>query len=194
MPLILPSPGTFHYEEKKSKFIGNCASVQTKEEALAFITQIRAAHKTANHNVYAYSVTENNTIRFSDDGEPSGTAGMPVLNVFQKSGIINFVCVVSRYFGGTLLGAGGLVRAYTKTAKGAMEAAQPEELIIYQLYKLTCTYPQHDKIKYNLEKDEIEVLNWEYTDKCQAILKVREDQFTTLQTYDILAELYSLSD
>ena len=115
-------------------------------------------------------------IRFSDDGEPGGTAGMPVLNVFQKAGVIDFVCVVTRYFGGTLLGAGGLVRAYTKAAKGAMEAASPEELIITTMYKVTCGYAQLDKLKYNFDKLGIEILEWVYTEQVAAIVRVREDQ------------------
>jgi uncharacterized YigZ family protein len=176
MPLILPKPGFFELEEKRSKFLGRCSPVQTKDEALAFIEEVRTSHKDANHNVFAYSITEGNIIRFNDNGEPSGTAGMPVLNVFQKAGVIDFACVVTRYFGGTLLGAGGLVRAYTKTAKGAMEAAEPEELVIITSYQVTCAYPHLDRVKYNFDKWGIEVLGWDYTDKCQAIVRVREEQ------------------
>jgi len=176
MPLILPTPASFQMEEKKSKFIGHCAPVRSKDEALAFISEIRAEHKTANHNVFAYSVTEGNIIRFNDDGEPGGTAGMPVLNVYQKAGIIDFVCVVTRYFGGTLLGAGGLVRAYTKAAKGAMEAAGPEELVIITTHTVTCTYARLDQVKYNLNKWGIEVVEWVYTDQASATVRVREAQ------------------
>ena len=176
MPLILPKTGIYELEEKRSKFLGRCGPVQSKDEALAFIEETRSVHRGANHNVFAYSIRESNIIRFSDDGEPGGTAGMPVLNVFQKAGIINFVCVVTRYFGGTLLGAGGLVRAYTKAAKGAMEAAGPEELVISKLYKVTCAYPQLDKLKYNFEKWGIEVLEWAYTDQVDATVRVREEQ------------------
>jgi len=176
MPLILPRAGEFELIEKKSRFIGRCTPVQTAGEAKAFIENVRAANRDANHNVFAYSVTENNVIRFNDDGEPSGTAGMPVLNVLQKAGVINFVCVVTRYFGGTLLGAGGLVRAYTKAAKGAMEAAGPEVLIVYTAYRVNCTYPNLDRVKYNFDKAGIEVLGWEYTEQCQAIVKIRADQ------------------
>ena len=176
MPLILPKPGTYEMEEKRSRFLGRCAPAQTVVEAKAFIDEIRTLHKDANHNVFAYSVSEGNIIRFNDDGEPGGTAGMPVLNVFQKAGVIDFVCVVTRYFGGTLLGAGGLVRAYTKAAKGAMEAARPEELIIIKFYKITCAYSNLDRVKYNFDKWGLEVLDWIYTDQCQAIVKVKEEQ------------------
>ena len=122
MPLILPKEGHFEYEEKRSRFIGRCAPASSEAQARQFIENIRSLEKGANHNVLAYSVTEGNIVRFNDDGEPSGTAGMPVLNVYERAGIIDWVCVVTRYFGGTLLGAGGLVRAYTKAAKGAMDA------------------------------------------------------------------------
>lgn len=176
MPLILPKSGTFEFEEKKSKFLGHCISVQEEEEAKNFIREVSNVHRSANHNVYAYSITADNIIRFSDNGEPSGTAGMPVLNVFQKAGVINFACVVTRYFGGTLLGAGGLVRAYTKTAKGAMDAAEPEEQVFYKTYCVTCAYSNLDRVKYNLNTLGIEVLDWVYTEQCQAIVRMREEQ------------------
>lgn len=176
MPLILPKAGTFELEEKKSKFLAACSPISTKNDALEFIEALRIKHRTANHNVFAYSVTDGNHIRFSDDGEPGGTAGMPVLNVFQKAGVIDFVCVVTRYFGGTLLGAGGLVRAYTKAAKGAMDNAGPEVLVITTAYRITCPYPNLDRVKYNLNKWGIEVLHWDYTEECTAIVQVREEQ------------------
>jgi len=176
MPLILPKNGYYEIEEKKSKFFGHCAPVQNVDEAKAFIDDIRAQHQNANHNVFAYSVTEGNVIRFNDDGEPSGTAGMPVFHVYDKTGIINWVCVVTRYFGGTLLGTGGLVRAYGKAAKGAMEDAGPEELIVINTYLVTCSYSNLDRVKYNFNKQNFEVVDWDYTDKCQAIVRIREFQ------------------
>ena len=175
MPLILSKPGTFNLEEKRSKFIGYCAPVKTAEEARSVIEEISSRNRSASHNVFAYGISACNTVRFSDDGEPHNTAGIPVLNVFQKAGVIDFVCVVTRYFGGTLLGAGGLVRAYTKTAKGALDAAKPEEQIIYKLYRITCPYNQLDKIKYQFNKCGIEILDIKYTDHCEALVQVREE-------------------
>jgi len=175
-PIILTKPGIFELEEKRSKFIGYCTSVKNEAEARVVISEIRAAHSKANHNVFAYATVEDNIIRMSDDGEPSGTAGMPVLNVFQKSGIIDYVCVVTRYFGGTLLGAGGLVRAYSKAAKGAMEAAEPQELIIKTLYRVTCEYNRFDQVKYNLDKWDIPILNAEFTTHCTLTVEVTEAQ------------------
>ena len=110
--------------EKKSEFIGYLCPVQTEEQAVAFIEEIRAMHRKATHNCYAYILRENNAARHSDDGEPGGTAGVPIYEVLRKEGLTDVCCVVTRYFGGVLLGAGGLVRAYTKGAKDAVDAAQ----------------------------------------------------------------------
>ena len=175
MPLILPKEGRFELEEKRSRFIGRCAPVETEAEAKQYIETIRAIERGANHNVYAYSIAETNVIRFNDDGEPGGTAGMPVLNVLDKAGVINWVCVVTRYFGGTLLGAGGLVRAYTKAAKGAMEDAGPTPQVFYKHYRVTCEYSQFDRVKYNFDKWGVEVLDVEYTDICTVYVRVRDE-------------------
>lgn len=115
--------GTNEFTEKRSRFIGYVRYTPTEEEALAFIAEICEKHKTATHNVYAYSIRNNNIMRYSDNGEPQGTAGLPVLDVFRKAEIFDVCCVVTRYFGGTLLGTGGLVRAYSHAAKIALDAA-----------------------------------------------------------------------
>ena len=114
---------TAEYEEKKSRFIAQLAFADTEEKALAFLEQVRAANRTARHNVYAYRLREGSRERYSDDGEPAKTAGTPVLEVLQHSGLVDVICVVTRYFGGTLLGTGGLVRAYTTAAADALKAA-----------------------------------------------------------------------
>ena len=174
MPLVLPKPGSFEMEEKRSRFIGFCAPVSCEDEALDIIVDVRKSHPKANHNVYAYST--NGVPRQSDDGEPHGSSGMPVLNVFEKSGVINYVCVVTRYFGGTLLGFGGLVRAYTKAAKGALDDAGPTLLVITKTFKVTCNYPKFDKTKYNLEQLSIEILDINYTETCTITVRVKEPQ------------------
>lgn len=110
--------------EKKSRFIGYAKPVQTEAEAIEFVKKIRSKHPDATHNVYAYKVRENNVQRYSDDGEPAGTAGIPTLDVIQKEDLTDICVVVTRYFGGTLLGAGGLVRAYSRGAKIAVDAAK----------------------------------------------------------------------
>lgn len=114
---------TFEYEEKRSRFIAAASFADSEETALAFLNKIRAANRTARHNVYAY-VLQNGRVRYSDDGEPAKTAGTPVLECIHHAGISDVVVVVTRYFGGILLGTGGLVRAYTAAASGALASAE----------------------------------------------------------------------
>ena len=134
------------FVEKRSRFIGYVKPVSTEEEATAFISQIRSRHWDARHNVYAYSLREGNIKRYSDDGEPSGTAGMPVLDVIVKNGIVDVCVVVTRYFGGVLLGTGGLVRAYSQGCKLALDAG---EIILMQsclICSTRCNYNQYGKV------------------------------------------------
>ena len=132
--------------EKRSRFIGYCKPVSTEEEATAFIAAIRSRHWDARHNVYAYSLRGGNLRRYSDDGEPSGTAGMPVLDVLQKSGVTDVCVVVTRYFGGVLLGTGGLVRAYSQAARLGLDAAQVVLMERCAACTLRCTYTHDGKI------------------------------------------------
>ena len=134
------------FTEKRSRFIGYCKPVKTEEDATAFINEIRAKHWDARHNVYAYSLREGNLRRYSDDGEPSGTAGMPVLDVITKNGVYDVCVVVTRYFGGILLGKGGLVRAYAQGAKLALEAGQVIKMQSCLLCSLGCSYNQYGKV------------------------------------------------
>ena len=134
------------FTEKRSRFIGYCKPVKTEEDATAFINEIRAKHWDARHNVYAYSLREGNLRRYSDDGEPSGTAGMPVLDVITKNEVYDVCVVVTRYFGGILLGKGGLVRAYAQGAKLALEAGQVIKMQSCLLCLLGCSYNQYGKV------------------------------------------------
>lgn len=133
--------------EKHSRFIGRVWRVETEAEALAKIRQMREKHWDATHNVYAYIIRENSIMRYSDDGEPSGTSGMPTLNVFRQENIQNVCCVITRYFGGVLLGAGGLVRAYSASAKLALDAAGICEMAQWKELLLSCSYAQFERIK-----------------------------------------------
>ena len=135
------------FTEKKSEFIGHISPVTTEEEAIAFVNAIRKQYADAKHNVYAYILRENNTMRFSDDGEPHGTAGMPVLDVLRKAGITDCAVVVTRYFGGILLGTGGLVRAYTQGAKMALEQAGIAELVELTAFSVKVGYSDHGKVE-----------------------------------------------
>ena len=134
--------------ERKSRFIGYCRPVKNQDEAVDFINEIRAMHRQATHNVYAYVLREDNIMRYSDDGEPAGTAGVPVLEVIKKEGLTDVCVVVTRYFGGILLGAGGLVRAYGKSAKLGIDEAVRIEKIYCNLYLVRCDYSTYGKLEY----------------------------------------------
>lgn len=134
------------FTEKRSRFIGYCLPVSTEKQAIDFINSKRSEHWDATHNVYAYSLREGNIKRYSDDGEPSGTAGMPVLDVITKNEIYDVCIVVTRYFGGVLLGTGGLVRAYSQGAKVALEAAKPVLMQCCLSCVLECSYNQYGKV------------------------------------------------
>ena len=136
----------FEYEDRKSVFIGQARPVSTETEALAFIDSVKKRYPDARHHVYAYVLRENFTTRFTDDREPQGTAGMPVLDIIRKNGCTDVVIVVTRYFGGTLLGTGGLVRAYTSAALGALEAAEIIRYDIYTTVEISVSYSDYGKI------------------------------------------------
>ena len=133
------------FVDRRSRFIARVAPVTSEEEALAFLNNIRQDHS-ATHHVFAYRLRERNFTRYNDDGEPSGTAGLPVLDILERGEITDAIIVVSRWFGGTLLGTGGLVRAYSTAAKMAVEAAGIVEMGIAGLYSLSITYGDYDKV------------------------------------------------
>ena len=138
--------GEDEFYEKKSRFIGRLWPVESEEEALEKIQAMKKQHYDATHNCWAYIIRDG-AGRFSDDGEPGGTAGMPMLQVLQREGLFNVVCVVTRYFGGILLGAGGLVRAYTKGAKIAVDAAGKSMKRVWSVLYLPCPYPFYERVK-----------------------------------------------
>ena len=144
--LVPTSFGEDEFVEKKSRFIGRAWPVETEEEALAHIAEMKKQHYDATHNCWAY-VMKDGAVRFSDDGEPGGTAGMPMVQVLQKEQLYNVVCVVTRYFGGTLLGAGGLVRAYTKGAKIAIDAAGKSMKRVWSVIYLPIPYSFYERVK-----------------------------------------------
>jgi len=150
--LTLGMPAEDRFTEKKSVFIGNAARVETEDEAIAFVKKIKAKYPDAKHNVYAYILRENNLSRFTDDGEPHGTAGMPVLNVLRGRNLVDCAVVVTRYFGGILLGTGGLVRAYTDGAILAVNAAGTVEMSPCALIRTDSDYTDYQKIRYSVTK------------------------------------------
>lgn len=156
-------------EEKKSRFICSLAHVESEEEALAHLEAIRSANRMARHNVYAYILRNSGTgrVRYSDDGEPQKTAGLPTLDVLQHAELTDVIAVVTRYFGGTLLGTGGLVRAYTQATQAAVEAAPLVVVSVCVDITVTLPYPSYESVL-RLAQD------------CQA--KVKDTQFTDVVT------------
>ena len=136
---------TGEYEEKKSRFIAQLSFADSEEAAVAFLEQVRAANRTARHNVYAYRLRAGNRERYSDDGEPAKTAGTPALEVLQHSGLTDLIVVVTRYFGGVLLGTGGLVRAYTAAASGALQSAELVSMRLVVDCKVRVSYAQFEQ-------------------------------------------------
>ena len=152
--------------EKRSKFIGSICHINSEEEALYYINKIKKEHYDANHNVFAYIT--NGTKRYSDDGEPSKTAGLPILDMLENQNITDVVCVVTRYFGGTLLGTGGLVRAYTGAAKLALENAGIKKMLLHTSLSVLIPYNLFDSVKYLAGECNCSFVSCEYTDKVLA--------------------------
>ena len=150
------------YEEKKSRFIGQVAHVETEEEAVAFLEAVRAANPMARHNVYAYILRANNRVRYSDDGEPARTSGLPTLSVLEHDELKDVICVTTRYFGGTLLGTGGLVRAYTKAAQEALAQARQVTFAMCSDLVLSVDYSKYDQLRHWLDGRGIQVLSSDF--------------------------------
>ena len=147
----------------KSRFIGYGCPCETEEEALAFLVRIRQKHKDATHNCYAYIIGLNSGImRYSDDGEPGGTAGMPIIEVMKARGVVNCAVVVTRYFGGILLGTGGLVRAYTQGAQVAVAAAGVQRMSLYTVALIACPYNLYEIILHLLPDHDCAVEETDY--------------------------------
>lgn len=173
---------TAEYEEKKSRFIAQLAFADTEEKALAFLEQVRAANRTARHNVYAYRLREGSRERYSDDGEPAKTAGTPVLEVLQHSGLVDVICVVTRYFGGTLLGTGGLVRAYTTAAADALKAADVVTVRSVVRLSVTVDYSLYERASLLVDAAGAKQAPPQFTDKVTLEWTMPEGTQNTLVT------------
>ncbi len=166
---------------EKSTFIGYAKPIKTEEEAIEFINEIKKKHKDATHNVWAYTVGKSMNIqRYSDDGEPQGTAGIPTLEVIKKEDLRDVVVVVTRYFGGIKLGAGGLVRAYTKGAKIGLEAAKIIEKVIYQEIKIKIDYNQLGKVQNEIMNMGYFIKDTIYEDNVEIIVYSRKNEIDNL--------------
>ena len=135
------------FVEKRSRFISHLWRVESEAEARTRIEEMKKKYYDARHNCWSYLLKEGNVVRYSDDGEPQGTAGQPMLNVFQRQEVTNVCCVVTRYFGGILLGAGGLTRAYTQGAKDALTVSGIARMSLWTLWDVPCTYPLYERMK-----------------------------------------------
>lgn len=158
-----------YYEiiEKKSKFIANLINIESKEEAERKIKELKKFYHDARHNCIAYRVFENGKIyeKSSDDGEPSGTAGAPMLNILQKSNLCNILVVVTRYFGGILLGTGGLVKCYSEATIGSIEMAKKANVVLGTEFEVELEYNYLENFKYYCKKNNIEIINIMYSEK-----------------------------
>lgn len=184
----------------KSRFIGYASPCQTEEEALSFLRSIREKHRDATHNCYAYVIGENAGImRYSDDGEPGGTAGLPMMEVLKNRQVVNCCAVVTRYFGGVLLGAGGLVRAYTKGCAMALNAAQVVRMVLSQKILLDVPYPLWDRVNHSLKTLPVILEDTQFGASVEATLLIRSQdmervgQFLTAIT-DARAEWLELEE
>lgn len=168
------------FVEKKSRFIGYIASAKTEDEALSFINKIKKENYNATHNVSAYILRESGIKRYSDDGEPQGTAGIPVLDVLEKEGIVDAVIVVTRYFGGILLGAGGLVRAYSKGAKTAIDAGEIVVMQSCDVYSVEMDYSFYGIALKIVEKFECKILSSDFAESVELRIMTVSDKSSDL--------------
>ncbi|MBO5343005.1 MAG: YigZ family protein [Ruminococcus sp.] len=177
----ISKPASDSFIEKKSEFIGYIAPVKTNDEAVAFINQIKAMHRKARHNVYAYILREDNISRYSDDGEPQGTAGVPVLEVLQKRGLTDVCVVVTRYFGGILLGGGGLLRAYSHAASIACDAAHIMDMRLCHRLTIKTDYNLYGKINYILPNFDVITMNSDFADAVTLEILVMSEKLDSLR-------------
>ena len=177
----LAAPVQTSFIEKRSEFIGYLSPVTTNEEAVAFINSVKAEHRKAKHHVYAYILRDSNITRYSDDGEPQGTAGVPVLEVLQKRQLTDLCCVVVRYFGGILLGGGGLVRAYSHSASISCDAAQIQHMCESIPLTLQMDYTLYGKVTNILPKYGVLEKNSDFGTDVMLELQVRAEVIEKLK-------------
>lgn len=181
MPYItIKAPAQDEFVEKKSRFIGYISPVRTPEEAAEFIAEIKALHREATHNVSAWRLRDGQK-RYSDDGEPQGTAGIPVLDVIEKEGLVDVCIVATRYFGGILLGGGGLVRAYSHTAKLAVDAAQKLAMLECRELSVSLDYSLYGRLSYILPEYEIKVLSSDFGERVSLSLLIKSERYPAFE-------------
>ena len=177
MEFLTADKGDFTTEIKRSEFIGKLVKVNSEEEAKNFVNAVKKEHSLATHNCYAYIVFDDGVerVRYSDDGEPQGTAGLPILNVLKNKGFYNVAVVVTRYFGGVKLGAGGLVRAYSEAAAGACNNAKVTKCVLCSKFKVDFSYDNYKKFTNFRMPKYSKTLSIEYSDKVSVLFAVRKE-------------------
>ncbi len=179
----------FEYEDRKSVFIGEAFPIKSENDALMYIASVKKEYPDAKHHVYAYVLRENSIMRFTDDGEPQGTAGMPMLDVIRKKGCTDVLVIVTRYFGGTLLGTGGLVKAYTSAAVGALENAVFVTYDVYSNFHIEVNYSDYQKLISLLASANFTIEDTKFTDTVNIYGKIKKSQ--TEQFREDISELTS---
>lgn len=178
--LTIKTQATSEYVEKRSKFLGAAFPCKTEEEALGILEKLRSKYWDARHNCFAFVVDEGRTSRFSDDGEPHGTAGKPILEVINGKGLKNVLVVVTRYFGGVLLGTGGLVRAYTEATKEALENAETVEMIPCTVFEVICEYQDHSTLL-KITENIAGVIDTQFTDKVSLTFALKDQDIADFE-------------
>lgn len=183
-------------EVKRSKFIATLCHVETENEATEFINRQRKKYWDAKHNVYAFIIRQNGTKRFSDDGEPHSTAGLPVTEVIEGFGITDVAAVVTRYFGGILLGTGGLVRAYSEAVSEALKSAEVVTVLPAKRFKIICDYTQFDVLSKVLNDNKAKIISTDFSDKIEVSAAIPSTDFDNLKAkcVDVFCGKIAFSD
>lgn len=179
--LTVKSEASYTFTEKKSRFIGYVKPCLTESDAVDFINSIKHKHSDARHNVYAYVLRENNKQRYSDDGEPQGTGGLPVLEVLTKKGLTDVCVVVTRYFGGILLGTGGLTRAYSQGCKGAVESAAIVEMTECICFDIECDYGFYNTLQSIFIKNNVQIESSQFEDNVKLSCYIKDCDFLSFK-------------
>ena len=170
------------FTEKKSRFISSIGPAGSEKEALEFLRSVRTAHREASHNVYCYRINEGGACRHSDDGEPSGTAGMPLLDVFLRQDVYDFCCVATRYFGGVLLGAGGLTRAYSRCGVVALESSGVGQMREFSMCVVIAPYPWYEQLKRLLVSNGAAIITEDFGAEVDIHFALPSEEVTALQS------------
>lgn len=178
--LTVKKEASYTFTEKKSRFIGYIKPCETEQQAIDFINSIKKKHSDARHNVYAYVLRENNKQRYSDDGEPQGTGGLPVLEVITKKGLTDVCVVVTRYFGGILLGTGGLTRAYSQGCKGAIECSGIAEMTECSCFDIECDYGFYNTLQSIFSSFSVKTETSDFADSVKLSCFIKDDEFELL--------------